>query len=183
MSFIGSNHGFQVERRIAGHPRDGHDFAERRSFPSRTNGKTRVTSAGVIKKMGDLGFYGTLVRATGQRHGLLAGSIITRRSPGQRRPPGHLQHAEFRPALSVYRYGTRSRRRRSSQAVSTEFISCFGITNPTPAPTSCMKTTPSQGDHFLLNGPNWISNASGGLCVLYVYTIRRQERGSPPSPG
>ncbi|HSR11255.1 MAG TPA: glutaryl-CoA dehydrogenase Acd [Thermodesulfobacteriota bacterium] len=132
----------------------------------------------VIKKMADLGFYGTLVpeQYGGNGMGFLAGTIITEeiaRASAALRVTFNMQ--TFGPALSILRYGTEEQKKKFiPKLVSTEYISCFGITEPNAgSDIMSMKTTAvSKGDYFVLNGSKtWISNAQvADLCILYAYT-------------
>lgn len=131
----------------------------------------------VIKKMADLGFYGTLIPEEygGNGMGFLAGTIITEeiaRASASLRVTFNMQ--TFGPALSVLRYGTEEQKKKViPKLVSTEMISGFGITEPNAgSDIMAMKTTAlSKGDYFLVNGSKtWISNAQvADLIVLYAY--------------
>ncbi len=131
----------------------------------------------VIKKMADLGFYGTLIpeQYGGNGMGFLAGTIITEeiaRASASLRVTFNMQ--TFGPALSILRYGTEEQKKKYiPKLVSTEFISCFGITEPNAgSDVMSMKTTAiPKGDYFLVNGSKtWISNAQvADLCILYAY--------------
>jgi len=132
----------------------------------------------VVKKMADLGFYGTLVPEEygGNGLGFLAGTIITEeiaRASASLRVTFNMQ--TFGPALSILRYGTEEQKKRYiPKLVSTEMISCFGITEPNAgSDIMALKTTAiPKGDHFVVNGAKtWISNAQvADLCVLYAYS-------------
>ena len=131
----------------------------------------------VIKKMADLGFYGTLVPEEygGNGMGFLAGTIVTEevaRASASLRVTLNMQ--TFGPALSILRYGTEEQKKKYlPQIVSTEAISCFAITEPNAgSDIMSMKTTAiPKGDYFLVNGSKtWISNAQvADLCILYAY--------------
>jgi len=131
----------------------------------------------VIKKMADLGFYGTLIPEEygGNGMGFLAGTIITEevaRASASLRVTFNMQ--TFGPALSILRYGTEEQKKKYiPPLVSTEHISCFGITEPNAgSDVMSLKTTAiPKGDYFLLNGAKtWISNAQvADLCILYAY--------------
>ncbi len=155
-----------------------HDFAEKEIVPFAEKWEEENTfPRDVIKKMAELGFYGTLVPEEygGNGMGFLAGTIITeevaRASAGLRVT---LNMQTFGPALSILRYGTEAQKKKLIPAiVSTEKISCFAITEPNAgSDIMAMKTTATpKGDYFLVNGAKtWISNAQvADLCVLYCY--------------
>ncbi|MBI4495843.1 MAG: acyl-CoA dehydrogenase family protein [Deltaproteobacteria bacterium] len=131
----------------------------------------------VIRKMAELGFYGTIIPEEygGNGMGFLAGTIITEevaRASAALRVTLNMQ--TFGPALSILRHGTEEQKKKYiPQLVSAERISCFAITEPNAgSDVMSMKTTAlPQGDHFLVNGSKtWISNAQvADLCVLYAY--------------
>jgi len=131
----------------------------------------------VIKKMADLGFYGTLVPEEygGNGMGFLAGTIVTEevaRASASLRVTLNMQ--TFGPAMSILRYGTEEQKKKFlPKLASTELISCFAITEPNAgSDIMSMKTTAiPKGDYFLVNGSKtWISNAQvADLCVLYAY--------------
>jgi glutaryl-CoA dehydrogenase (non-decarboxylating) len=155
------------------------DFAEKEIIPFADKWENEnYFPREVIKKMADLGFYGTLVpeKYGGNGMGFLAGAIITEeiaRASASLRVTFNMQ--TFGPALSVYRYGTEEQKKKYiPKLVSTEFISCFAITEPNAgSDVMAMKTTAlPKGDYFLVNGSKtWISNAQvADLCVLYAYS-------------
>ena len=131
----------------------------------------------VIKKMADLGFYGTLVPEEygGNGMGFLAGTIVTEevaRASASLRVTLNMQ--TFGPAVSILRYGSEEQKKKYlPKIISTEMISCFAITEPNAgSDILSMKTTAiPKGDYFLVNGSKtWISNAQvADLCILYAY--------------
>jgi glutaryl-CoA dehydrogenase (non-decarboxylating) len=165
------------------------DFAEKEIIPFADKWENEnYFPREVIKKMADLGFYGTLVpeKYGGNGMGFLAGAIITEeiaRASASLRVTFNMQ--TFGPALSVYRYGTEEQKKKYiPKLVSAEFISCFAITEPNAgSDVMAMKTTAiPKGDYFLVNGSKtWISNAQvADLCVLYAYSDpAAKSKGSP----
>ena len=154
------------------------DFAENEIAPYADEWeKQHLFPREVIRKMADLGFYGTLVpeQYGGNGLGFLAGTIITEeiaRASASLRVTFNMQ--SFGPALSIYRYGTEEQKRAwIPRLVSTDAIGCFAITEPNAgSDIMSMKTTAvDKGDYFLVNGTKtWISNAQvAALCVLYAY--------------
>ncbi len=131
----------------------------------------------VIKKMADLGFYGTLVpeQYGGNGMGFLAGTIITEEiARGSASLRVTLNMQSFGPALSIFRYGNEEQKKKViPKLVSTEWISGFAITEPNAgSDVMSMKTTAiPKGDYFLVNGSKtWISNAQvSDLMILYAY--------------
>ena len=131
----------------------------------------------VVRKMGELGFFGTLVPEEygGNNMGFLAGTIITEeiaRASASLRVTINMQ--SFGPALSIFRYGNEEQKKKViPKLVSAEWLSGFGITEPNAgSDVMAMKTTAiPKGDYFLLNGSKtWISNAQvADLIILYAY--------------
>ncbi len=154
------------------------DFAEKEIVPFADKWETEnFFPREVIKKMADLGFYGTLIpeQYGGNGMGFLAGTIITEeiaRASASLRVTFNMQ--TFGPALSILRYGTEEQKKKHiPKLVSAEHISCFAITEPNAgSDVMSMKTTAiPKGDYFLVNGSKtWISNAQvADLCILYAY--------------
>ena len=131
-----------------------------------------------LKKMGDLGFYGTLIPEEygGNGMGFLAGTIVTEeiaRASASLRVTFNMQM--FGPALSILRNGNEEQKKTYiPKLTSGELIGCFAITEPNAgSDVMGMKTTAvPKGDYFLINGSKtWISNAQvADLCILYAYT-------------
>jgi glutaryl-CoA dehydrogenase (non-decarboxylating) len=131
----------------------------------------------VVKKMADLGFFGTLVpeEYEGNGMGFLAGTIITEeiaRASASLRVTLNMQG--FGPALSILRYGNEEQKKKYiPKLVSADLIGCFAITEPNAgSDVMSMKTMAvPKGDYFLVNGSKtWISNAQiADLCTLYAY--------------
>ena len=155
-----------------------HDFAEKEIVPFADQwDQDHIFPREVVRKMADLGFYGTIIpeEYSGNGMGFLAGTIITEeiaRASASLRVTFNMQ--TFGPAFSILRYGTEEQKKKIiPKLVSTEWISCFAITEPnTGSDVLSMKTTAiQQGDHFRVNGAKtWISNAQvADLCVLYAY--------------
>ena len=154
------------------------DFAEKEIVPYVEKWEeTNYFPREVIKKMADLGFYGTLVPEEygGNGMGFLAGTIVTEevaRASASQRVTLNMQ--TFGPALSILRYGNEDQKKKYlPKLTSTELISCFAITEPNAgSDIMAMKTTAiPKGDYFLVNGSKtWISNAQvADLCILYAY--------------
>jgi glutaryl-CoA dehydrogenase (non-decarboxylating) len=154
------------------------DFAEKEIVPYVEKWEeTNYFPREVIKKMADLGFYGTLVPEEygGNGMGFLAGTIVTEevaRASASLRVTLNMQ--TFGPALSILRYGNEDQKKKYlPKLTSTELISCFAITEPNAgSDIMAMKTTAiPKGDYFLVNGSKtWISNAQvADLCILYAY--------------
>jgi glutaryl-CoA dehydrogenase (non-decarboxylating) len=154
------------------------DFAEKEIVPFVEKWEEQLYfPREVIKKMADLGFYGTLVPEEygGNGMGFLAGTIVTEevaRASASLRVTLNMQ--TFGPAFSILRYGSEEQKKKYlPKLTSTDMISCFAITEPNAgSDIMSMKTTAiPKGDYFLVNGSKtWISNAQvADLCILYAY--------------
>ena len=133
---------FKLSEELQAIRETAHDFAEKEIVPFADKWENEsYFPREVIKKMGDLGFYGTLVpeQYGGNGMGFLAGAIITEevaRASAALRVTFNMQ--TFGPALSIYRYGTENRRRNTSPSWSPPNSSAASaLPNPTPGPTSC----------------------------------------------
>ncbi len=154
------------------------DFAEKEIMPYADKWDSEhYFPREVVNKMGELGFFGTLVPEEygGNNMGFLAGTIITEeiaRASASIRVTMNMQ--SFGPALSILRYGSEEQKKKIiSKLVSAEWISGFAITEPNAgSDIMAMKTTAiPKGDYFLVNGAKtWISNAQfADLMMLYAY--------------
>jgi glutaryl-CoA dehydrogenase (non-decarboxylating) len=137
-----------------------------------------------LLKMGGLGFFGCLIPEDygGNDSGFLAQTIITEeiaRASSSIRVAFNMQTCGT--AYTIYRYGNDELKHQYiPRLVSSEWIGCFGITEPNAgSDVLAMKTTArDEGDHFLINGTKtWITNAPvADVCVLYAYND--QDAGS-----
>ena len=138
----------------------------------------------VIKPMGELGFFGTVIPEEygGNDMGWLAACILTEeiaRVSGAIRVQINMQGLGC--AFPIFRYGTEEAKKRYiPKLVSAEYLGGFAITEPNAgSDVMAIKTTAAdKGDHWLLNGSKtWISNATiADALVLYAYTDR-EARG------
>jgi glutaryl-CoA dehydrogenase (non-decarboxylating) len=138
----------------------------------------------VIKPMGKLGFFGTVIPEAygGEDMGWLAAMIVTEeiaRVSSSLRVQVNMQ--TLGSAFTIYKYGNESiRNKYIPKLVSADFIGCFAITEPDAGSDvmSMSSAAENKGDHWLLNGSKtWISNADiADAAVYYAYTDR--DKGS-----
>jgi glutaryl-CoA dehydrogenase (non-decarboxylating) len=138
----------------------------------------------VIKPMGELGFFGTVIPEEygGNQMGWLAAMILTEeiaRASSSLRVQINMQALGC--AFTIYRYGSDELKKKYvPKLVTAEYLGCFGITEPNAgSDVMAMKTAAvDKGDHWLLNGSKtWISNASAAdVVICYAYTDR-EARG------
>jgi len=138
----------------------------------------------VMKPMGELGFFGTVIPEEygGNGMGWLAASILTEeiaRASGAIRVQINMQGLGC--AFPIYRYGSKELKKRYvPKLVSAEYLGGFAITEPNAgSDVMALKTTAAdKGDHWLINGyKTWISNATlADVLILYAYTDK-EARG------
>ena len=134
----------------------------------------------VIKPMGELGLFGTVISEEygGNEMGWLAAIIITEeiaRASSSLRVQINMQ--ELGCAFTIQRYGSESLKKKYiEKLVNADILGAFAITEPDAgSDIMAMKSTAvDKGDHWLLNGQKtWISNATiGGINIFYAYTDR-----------
>ncbi|MBN2705287.1 MAG: acyl-CoA dehydrogenase family protein [Deltaproteobacteria bacterium] len=134
----------------------------------------------VIKPMGRLGFFGTVIPEEygGNEMGWLAAMIITEeiaRASSSLRVQVNMQ--ELGCAFTILRYGNDELKKKYiERLVNADILGAFAITEPgAGSDIMAMKSTAvDKGDHWLLNGQKtWISNATiGGINIFYAYTDR-----------
>ena len=138
----------------------------------------------VVKPMGELGFFGTVIPEEygGNNMGWLAAIILTEeiaRASSSLRVQINMQG--LGSALTIYKYGTEAAKKKYvEKLVTAEYVGCFGITefNAGSDVMSMKSTAEDKGDHWLLNGSKtWISNASCADVVIY-YAYTDKSKGS-----
>jgi glutaryl-CoA dehydrogenase (non-decarboxylating) len=132
----------------------------------------------VIKPMGELGFFGTVIDEEygGNGMGWLAAMIITEeiaRASSSLRVQVNMQ--ELGCAYTIQRYGSETLKQKYvEKLVNADILGAFAITEPDAGSDvmSMKSTAVDKGDHWLLNGQKtWISNATiGGINIFYAYT-------------
>jgi len=139
----------------------------------------------VIKPMGELGFFGTVIPEEygGNGMGWLAASILTEeiaRASGALRVQINMQGLGC--AFPIYRYGPEELKKRYiPKLVSAEYVGGFAITEPNAGSDvmAIKSTAADKGDHWLINGyKTWISNATlADVLILYAYTDKDARGG------
>lgn len=132
----------------------------------------------VIRPMGDLGFFGTVIPEDygGEGMGWLAAMIVTEeiaRAASSLRVQVNMQVLGC--AYTIFTYGSEELKRKYVPGLcSAELLGGFGITE-SDAGSDVMamtSTAEDRGDHWLLNGSKtWISNAAiADVLIYYAYT-------------
>jgi glutaryl-CoA dehydrogenase (non-decarboxylating) len=134
----------------------------------------------VIKPMGELGFFGTVIPEEygGNNMGWLAAMILTEeiaRASSSLRV--QINMLALGCAFTILRYGSDALKEKYvSKLVNAEYLGGFGITEPNAgSDVMAMKSAAEdKGDYWLLNGSKtWISNASiADVIIYYAYTDR-----------
>ncbi|MFC1825133.1 glutaryl-CoA dehydrogenase Acd [Thermodesulfobacteriota bacterium] len=132
----------------------------------------------VIKPMGELGFFGTVIPEEygGNGMGWLAAMILTEeigRASGALRVQINMQGLGC--AFPIYRYGSEELKKKYiPKLVSADYLGGFAITEPNAGSDvmALTSTALDKGDHWLINGTKtWISNASlADVLIFYAYT-------------
>jgi glutaryl-CoA dehydrogenase (non-decarboxylating) len=138
----------------------------------------------VIRPMGDLGFFGTVIPEEygGNNMGWLAAIILTEeiaRASSSLRVQINMQALGC--AYTIFRYGTAAvKEKYIPKLVSAEYLGGFAITEPDAGSDvmAIKSTAVDKGDHWLLNGSKtWISNSSFADVLIYYAYTNREARG------
>jgi glutaryl-CoA dehydrogenase (non-decarboxylating) len=138
----------------------------------------------VVKPMGELGFFGTVIPETygGDDMGWLAAMIVTEeiaKASSSLRVQVNMQC--LGSAFTLYKYGNDALKKKYiPKLVTADYIGAFAITEPDAGSDVMAMSSIAQdeGDHWLLNGSKtWISNADVADVVIY-YAYTDKEKGS-----
>jgi glutaryl-CoA dehydrogenase (non-decarboxylating) len=159
------------------------DFAEKEIAPSAArDDREKNFRADLVKKMGELGFYGSVIPEAygGNGLGFLAMVLITEEIARVHSAMRVAINMQIGPAMTVLHFGTEDQKQQFiPPLMSGEKIGCFAITEPEAgSDVAALRTTATKnGDNYLLNGSKiFISNApvtDSGL--VYAYTDRSQK--------
>ena len=159
------------------------EFSEREIAPTAAkDDKEKKFRGDLIKKMGELGFYGTMIPETygGNDLGYLAMVLITEEIACAHSAMRVAINMQIGPAVTLLQFGTEEQKKTFIPGlVSGDIIGCFAITEPDAgSDVAALRTVATKkGDEYLINGTKlWISNgpvANGGL--VYAYTDRTQK--------
>ena len=138
----------------------------------------------VIRPMGDLGFFGTVIPEEygGNNMGWLAAIILTEeiaRASSSLRVQINMQALGC--AYTIFRYGASAiKEKYIPKLVSAEYLGGFAITEPDAGSDvmAIKSTAVDKGDHWLINGSKtWISNSSFADVLIYYAYTNREARG------
>jgi glutaryl-CoA dehydrogenase (non-decarboxylating) len=159
------------------------EFAEREIAPTAAkDDKEKNFRPDLVRKMGELGFYGTLIPESygGNGLGFLAMVLITEEIARVHSAMRVAINMQIGPAVTLLQFGTEEQKKKFiPPLVSGETIGCFAITEADAgSDVAGMRTAAKRdGDRYLVNGNKiFITNApvtNGGL--VYAYTDRAQK--------
>ncbi len=156
------------------------EFAQKKIAPyaDEWDAKNYFPYEEVVKPMGELGFFGTVIPEEygGEGMGFVEAMIVTeeiaRVSPSLR---VQVNMQTLGCAYTIYRYGSEELKKKYiPKLVTAEYLGGFAITEPDAGSDvmSMESTAEDKGDHWLLNGSKtWISNAPvADVLIYYAYT-------------
>ena len=159
------------------------EFAEKEIAPTAAkDDKEKNFRRDLVKKMGELGFYGAVIPESysGSGLGFLAMVLITEEIARVHSAMRVAINMQIGPALALLQFGTEEQKKKwIPPLVQGDIIGCFAITEPDAgSDVAAMRTTATKdGDFYNVTGNKiWISNApvtTGGL--VYAYTDRAQK--------
>jgi glutaryl-CoA dehydrogenase (non-decarboxylating) len=159
------------------------EFAEKEIAPTAArDDKEKNFRPDLVKKMGELGFYGSVIPESygGSGLGFLAMVLITEEIARVHSAMRVAINMQIGPAVTVLQFGTEEQKKKFiPPLMSGEQIGCFAITEPDAgSDVAALRTTATKdGDRYLVNGSKiFISNATvthSGL--VYAYTDRTQK--------
>ncbi len=156
------------------------EFAQKKIAPyaDEWDAKNYFPYEEVIKPMGELGFFGTVIPEEygGEGMGFVEAMIVTEeiaRVSASLRVQVNMQTLGC--AYTIYRYGSEELKKKYiPKLVTAEYLGGFAITEPDAGSDvmSMESTAEDKGDHWLLNGSKtWISNAPvADVLIYYAYT-------------
>ena len=159
------------------------EFAEKEIAPTAAkDDKEKNFRGDLVKKMGEIGFYGTTIPENYGGNGLghLAMVLITEEIARVHSAMRVGINMQTGPAITLLQFGTEAQKRQYIPGlVSGDTIGSFAITEADAgSDVAAMRTTATlKGDEYVLNGGKlWISNGpvtTGGL--VYAYTDKAQK--------
>ncbi len=159
------------------------EFAEKEIAPTAAeDDKEKKFRKELLLKMGELGFFGTMVpeKYGGSDLGYLAMVLITEEVARAHSAVRVAINMQIGPALALLQFGTEEQKQKwIPPIIRGESVGCFAITEPDAgSDVAAIKTTATKSaDGYTINGSKiWISNApvaDGGL--VYAYTDKSQK--------
>ena len=159
------------------------DFAEKEIAPTAPqDDRERKFHKELLLKMGELGFFGTVIPENygGNGLGFLAMALVTEEVARVHSAVRVAINMQIGPALALLQFGNEEQKRKwIPPLLRGECVGCFAITEPDAgSDVAAIRTTATRkGNNYIINGTKlWISNApvaDGGL--IYAYTDKSQK--------
>jgi glutaryl-CoA dehydrogenase (non-decarboxylating) len=159
------------------------DFAEKEIAPTAPqDDRERKFHKELLLKMGELGFFGTVIPENygGNGLGFLAMALVTEEVARVHSAVRVAINMQIGPALALLQFGNEEQKIKwIPPLLRGECVGCFAITEPDAgSDVAAIRTTATRkGNNYIINGTKlWISNApvaDGGL--IYAYTDKSQK--------
>jgi len=159
------------------------EFAEKEIGPTAPqDDRERKFRKELLLKMGELGFFGTVIPENygGNGLGFLAMALVTEEVARVHSAVRVAINMQIGPALALLQFGTEEQKKKwIPPLLRGECVGCFAITEPDAgSDVAAIRTTATRkGNNYIINGTKlWISNApvaDGGL--IYAYTDKSQK--------
>jgi glutaryl-CoA dehydrogenase (non-decarboxylating) len=159
------------------------DFAEKEIAPTAPqDDRERKFRKELVLKMGELGFFGTVIPENygGNGLGFLAMALVTEEVARVHSAVRVAINMQIGPALALLQFGNEEQKKKwIPPLLRGECVGCFAITEPDAgSDVAAIRTTATRkGNNYIINGTKlWISNApvaDGGL--IYAYTDKSQK--------
>ena len=159
------------------------DFAEKEIAPTAPqDDRERKFHKELLLKMGELGFFGTVIPENygGNGLGFLAMALVTEEVARVHSAVRVAINMQIGPALALLQFGNEEQKKKwIPPLLRGECVGCFAITEPDAgSDVAAIRTTAThKGNNYIINGTKlWISNApvaDGGL--IYAYTDKSQK--------
>jgi glutaryl-CoA dehydrogenase (non-decarboxylating) len=174
---------FELPEELAEVQKLAHDFADKEIAPTAAaDDRDHLFRKDLVRKMGDLGFYGCLVPEEygGNGLGFLADVLISEEIARVHSAIRVYLNMQAGPAVTLCESGNEEQKKKYlPDLLSGKSIGLFAITEPDAgSDVAAMKTTAKRGSTgFLLNGTKiWITNATvANSGVIFAYTDRAKK--------
>jgi len=174
---------FELPEELAEVQKLAHDFADKEIAPTAAaDDRDHLFRKDLVRKMGDLGFYGCLVPEEygGNGLGFLAHVLISEEIARVHSAIRVYLNMQAGPAVTLCEFGNEEQKKKYlPDLLSGKSIGLFAITEPDAgSDVAAMKTTAKRGSTgFLLNGTKiWITNATvADSGVIFAYTDRAKK--------
>jgi len=174
---------FELPEELAEVQKLAHDFADKEIAPTAAaDDRDRLFRKVLVRKMGDLGFYGCLVPEEygGNGLGFLAHVLISEEIARVHSAIRVYLNMQAGPAVTLCEFGNEEQKKKYlPDLLSGKSVGLFAITEPdVGSDVAAMKTTAKRSSTgFLLNGTKiWITNATvADSGVIFAYTDRAKK--------